>query len=562
MQIRKKTKVYDAVIVGSGAGGGMAAMMLTQGGLNCALVEAGLPLNPATDYKEHVWPYELMYRGWGPGYSFNRPYIDAFNSHLGSWDLKGEPYTVAENENFMWFRSRVLGGRTNIWSRVALRFAPYDFKPYSTDGGGVDWPISYDDVAPYYDRVERLIGVFGNRDGIATVPDGIYQPPPAPRCHEHLIAKGCKKLNIPTIAMRNAILTRPHDGRAACHYCAECSRGCVTASRFSSVQVLLPKALRTGRLDVFTNAMAREILTDENGRCTSVSYVDRTDRQEYQVRARTVVVAASALESARLLLNSRSRRFPNGLSNSSGQLGRNLTDTVGYTTTAYFPQLMGRKIENEDGIGGGHLIIPWWLQDVKGRDFRRGYHVELFGGAQMGSVSSIGRTVSRVYDGYGSNLKKHARELFGSTFGFSGRGEMIPNSRSWVEIDPQAVDAYGIPVLRFHWGWTEEDLAMVRHMRQTFDSIVDSAGGKVLTRRDSISAGGEILHEVGTARMGSDPRTSVLNKFNQAHEIRNLFVVDGAAFASNPEKNPTLSILALSMRASEYLLEQAKRGDL
>jgi choline dehydrogenase-like flavoprotein len=563
VEVIRRPNTYDVVIIGSGAGGGMAAMVLTQGGLNCALLEAGPSIDPAVDYKEHIWPYESMYRGWGPGYFYrDKPYIDEFSAHLGSWDLKGEPYVVAEGQKFRWFRSRVLGGRTNIWGRVSLRFAPYDFKPHSTDGGGEDWPISYDDIAPYYDRVERLIGVFGNRDGVPTMPDGIYMPPPAPRCYERLVARGCDKLGIPIIAMRNAILTQAHDGRPPCHYCAQCSRGCTTASRFSSLQVLLPKANNTGRLKLITNAMAREILTDSEGRCTAVSYIDRRDRRECQLRARAVVVAGGALESTRLLLNSRSPRFPNGLANSSGAVGRYLSDTVGYLTTAYFPELMSRKIGNEDGISGGHLIIPWWLQGVRGRDFRRGYHIELFGGPEMGAVTGNGRVTAAVYDGYGTEFKKHARAIFGSTFGLSGRGEMIPNDRSWVEIDPQAVDAYGVPVLQFHWGWGEEELAMVRHMQRTFGEIIDAAGGKPIWRPNGISEGGEILHELGTARMGADARTSVLNSYNQAYDSKNLFVVDGAAFTSNPEKNPTLTILALSMRASEYLLNQAKRGDL
>jgi choline dehydrogenase-like flavoprotein len=562
VEILRKPETYDVVIVGSGAAGGMAAMVLTQGGLRCALLEAGRPIDPAVDYKEHAWPYESAYRGWGPGYYYHsRPYIDEFNAHLGSWDLTGEPYSVAEGQKFRWFRSRVLGGRTNIWARISLRFAPYDFKPYSTDGGGIDWPISYEDVAPYYDRVERLIGVFGNRDGIPTMPDGVFMPPPAPRCYERIVASGCNKLSIPIIAMRNAVLTQAYDGRAACHYCAHCSRGCITASRFSSNQVLLPK-VDTGGLKLITNAMAREILTDANGRCTGVSYVDRRDRREYQLRARVVVVAGGALESTRLLLNSRSTRFPNGLANSSGVVGQCLNDTVGYIMTAYLPKLMGRKIENEDGIDCGHLIIPWWLEDVKGRDFRRGYHIELFGGPHMGWVVGNGGVTAAVYDGYGAEFKKHGREIFGSAFGLAGRGEMIPNNKSWIEIDPDTNDAYGVPVLRFHWEWGEEELAMVRHMERTFEKIIDAAGGNVIKRQQGISAGGEILHELGTARMGTDPRNSVLNGYNQAHDVKNLFVVDGAAFSSNPEKNPTLTILALSMRASEYILDQAKKGNL
>ncbi len=562
MQVIRSPKAYDAVIIGSGAGGGMAAMVLTQGGLDCALLEGGPPLDPTRDYQEHVWPYDLKYRGRGPGYKLNQPVIDEFNEHLGGWQLKGEPYTVASGQRFMWFRSRIMGGRTNIWGRISLRFAPYDFKPYSTDGAGVDWPITYEDVAPYYDRVERLIGVFGSRDGVPTLPDGIYLPPPPPRCYERLVAQGCARLKIPTIAMRNAIITQNHDGRPACHYCNQCGRGCMTASRFSSVQVLVPKAVATGRLKVFTNSMAREILTDENGLCTGVSYVNRANRREYQLRARAVVVAGGALESTRLLLNSRSARFPNGLANGSGVLGRYLTDTVGFSVSGYLPQLMGRKIQNEDGISGGHLIIPWWLRDAKNKPFRRGYHIEMGGGAQMGGVMGIGRAAAGLYDGYGSELKKHARELYGSTFGFSGRGEMIPNEKCSVEIDPDVTDAYGIPVLRVHWEWGEEELAMARHMRQTFEEIIEACGGVVRGRQQEISVGGEIIHELGAARMGDDPRASVLNKFNQAHEAKNLFVVDGAAFPSNPEKNPTLSILALSMRASEYLLEEAKKGNL
>lgn len=562
MQVIRSAKVYDAVIIGSGAGGGMAAMVLTQGGLDCALLEAGPPLDPTKDYKEHLWPYDLAYRGFGPGYKYNQPVTSEYNDHLGGWQLKGEPYTVAQGQRFMWFRSRIMGGRTNIWGRISLRFAPYDFKPYSTDGGGVDWPIRYEDVALYYDRVERLIGVFGNRDGVPTVPDGIFQPPPPPRCHERLVAKGCARLKIPTIALRNAIITQDHDGRAACHYCNQCGRGCMTASRFSSVQVLIPKATATGRLKVFTNAMAREILTDQNGLCTGVSYVDRNQKREYQVRARAVVVAGGTLESTRLLLNSRSSRFANGLANSSGVLGKYLTDTVGFSVSGYLPQLVGRKIENEDGIGGGHLMIPWWLQGVKGRAFRRGYHVEMGGGPQMGSATGAGSFAARIYDGYGSELKKHARELFGSTIGFSGRGEMIPNEKCYVEIDPDVVDELGVPVLRMHWQWGEEELAMARHMEQTFAEIIEASGGVVTRRQPDISVGGEIIHEIGTARMGDAPRSSVLNKFNQAHDVKNLFVVDGAAFPGNPEKNPTLSILTLSMRASEYLLEEARKGNL
>ena len=298
-------KVYDVCIIGSGAGGGTAAKILTEGGLNVVMLEAGPRLNPDRDFKEHTWPYQLPHRGVGIG-GKQRGIGNEFMAPNGFWEMEGEPYTTAPGSSFRWFRSRIEGGRTNHWGRIALRFGPADFRAHSTDGMGDDWPITYDELAPYYDKVESYIGVFGSKENVPNSPDGIFMPPPRPRCTETLIKKACDHLNITCIPSRLAILTKPLNDRDACHYCAQCGRGCISASNFSSSQVMIPPATATGRLTMIANAMAREIVLGKDGKAEAVSYIDKTDKSEQRVYAKSVVVAASACESARLLLNSRS----------------------------------------------------------------------------------------------------------------------------------------------------------------------------------------------------------------------------------------------------------------
>jgi choline dehydrogenase-like flavoprotein len=480
MQIIRSQEPYDVVVVGSGAGGGMAAKVLTDGGLKVAMLEAGGPLNPEKDYYEHKWPYEFDHRGLR--LPKGRSGFAAPNLFT---EIDGEPYTVAPGEEFHWFRSRIVGGRTNHWGRISLRYAPYDFKPYSTDGYGFDWPIAYEDVAPYYDKAERYIGVFGTKEGIPTAPDGIFQPPPKPRCTEVLIKRACDRLKILCIPSRLAILTRPLNGRPACHYCQQCERGCVTAANFSSSQVLIFPAQRSGRLTLITNAMAREVVTNREGKVTAVSYVDTNTRSEKQVRCRAVVLAASACESARLLLNSKSSLFPNGLANGSGTVGRYLTDTVGAHVSGILPQLAGLPSHNHDGVGGMHLYTPWWLYEKDRKpDFPRGYHIEYSGGPRMPAVGMFRGAAARV-EGYGADLKRTLRSEYGTGVGFSGRGEMIPNEHCYCEIDPNVVDRFGIPVLRFHWKWGEPELKMALHMRRTFEEIIQTLGGTVVPQPES-----------------------------------------------------------------------------
>jgi len=571
LQISRSSPVYDVVIIGSGAGGGTVTKVLADLGISVALLEAGPPLDPAKDFKEHMWPYQVPHRGigeGGQGYFGRTPWdFGYFTASFGGWQLPGEPYTVAPGTKFEWFRSRVVGGRTNHFGRIALRFADYDFAPYSRDGLGTDWPITYNDIAPYYDKAERFIGVTGSKEGIRSAPDGIFQPCPPPRVHEVLVQRAAKKLNIPCIPSRLAVITQPTNGRPACHYCAQCGRGCVTASNYSSSQVQVFPAMKTGRVKLFTNAMARELITDASGKVTAVSYIDKATRTEKQIRCRTVVIACGACESARLLLNSKSNGHPQGLANNSGQVGRYLTDSVGYPLSAHIPALEGLPRHNSDGMGGMHVYIPWWLWDARNKDFPRGYHVEIGGGFGMPGIGSFAGEAHQ-HEGYGKDLKTYIRNRYGANVHLAGRGEQIPNENTYCEIDPDVVDQYGIPVLRFHFQWTDHELKQAAHMHDTFKAILETMGGTVTRPRpdfmagQGISTGGEIIHELGTTRMGNDPAKSVLNKYCQAHEVKNLFVADAAPFVSNPDKNPTLSIVALAWRTAEYLAEEMRKGNV
>ncbi|HTZ57342.1 MAG TPA: GMC family oxidoreductase [Acidobacteriaceae bacterium] len=578
-QVIRSPKVYDVCIIGSGAGGGTAAKVLTEGGLNVVMLEAGPLLNPAKDYKEHVWPYMLAHRGADIGGRARHELNGEFLAPNGFWEIEGEPYTTAPGSTFRWFRSRIEGGRTNHYGRISLRVSARNLKSRSHDGLGDDWPITYEELSPYYDKVEEFIGVFGTKENLADAPDGIFLPPPKPRCTETLVKKACDQLGITCIPSRMAMITKPVNGRPPCHYCAQCGRGCISASNFSSSQVMIPPAQKTGRFTLIPNAMAREVIVGKDGKAQAVSYIDKTTSTEMRVHARAFVLAASTCETARLLLNSRSTLFPNGLANSSGVVGRYLTDSVGTSVTGYFPQLGQVPRHNHDGIGGMHMYMPWWRSDRQ-NDFPRGYHIEFGGGLHMPSVGAFDGVCAQ-HEGYGVSLKQNVRSNYGTTIGFSGRGEMIPNPDTYCEIDPVVVDKWGIPVLRFHFKWSEHELLQAKDMRETFRSIIEAGGGTVVEavkRTDSgvknagnqplggspygISEGGEIIHELGTVRMGDDPKTSALNKYCQAHDVKNLFVGDGACFVTGPDKNPTLTITALSWRTSEYLLDQAKKGEI
>ena len=562
MQSQSRSDTYDVCVIGSGAGGGMAAYTLTKAGARVALLEAGQMWDPVKDGAMLKWPYDSPRRGAS---TRERPFGE-FDGCIGGWQIDGEPYTMAPGTKFDWWRARMLGGRTNHWGRISLRFGPYDFNRKSRDGLGDDWPITYDDVKPWYDETDKLIGIFGSAENLPNEPNGIFHPPPTPRCYELLATKAARKLGLTVIPSRLSIITKPHNGRAPCHYCGQCNRGCMTASNFSSTNVLIPPAQKTGRLTLITDAMAREVTVGKDGLANGVSYIDKKTGTDKRISARIVVVAASACETARLLLNSKSSQFPNGLANSSGTVGKYLTDTTGTDVSGYIPKMMDMPPHNEDGVGGMHIYMPWWLDNAK-LDFPRGYHIETYGGRGVPSAGFMGGIQNYPGGGgYGASLKGDYRRYYGASIGFSGRGEQIPNDDCYCEIDPTVVDQYGIPVLRFHWKWTDHEYNQVKHMQETFRAIIAEMGGQVFspmpTKEEGygIANGGSIIHELGGARMGKDPTTSVVNANCQAHDAKNVFVADAGPLVSQADKNCTWTILALAMRTATYIAEQRKIG--
>lgn len=577
-QIKSSGEPYDVIIVGSGAGGGMASKILSEAGLSVAVIEAGGDWDPAKeeDRTQLRPPWESPRRGAGTRI---RPFGD-FDAAIGGWDIEGEPYTRKDGTQFDWFRSRMVGGRTNHWGRISLRFGPNDFKRASIDGMGHDWPIGYEDVKPYYDKVDKLIGVFGSKEGMFNEPDGFFLPPPKPRLHELYIKKGADKASIPMIPSRLSMLTRPiNKERGVCFFCSQCNRGCQVHADFSAGTCLLHPAMKKGKVDLYTHSMVRKVTTDDSGKATGVSLVNTVDMKEYKLKSRVVVLGASSCESSRIMMNSKSKSHPNGIGGDSGVLGRYLHDSTGASRSGILPEMIDRERYNEDGVGGLHMYTPWWL-DNKKLDFARGYHIEYWGGMGQpaygtgGGMDSMRKYIKDEFGspspngGYGEGLKKDIRKIYGSTLGMSGRGESVPMYDNYCEIDPTTVDKFGIPVLRFHYKWTDQEIKQAKHMQDTFEEILTGAGAVLLGEKPGadtlygLAAPGRIIHEVGTTRMGNDPKTSVLNSNSQAHDCKNLFVVDAGPFVSQADKNPTWTILALSWRTSDFIISELNKKNI
>jgi choline dehydrogenase-like flavoprotein len=550
----------------------MAAKVLSESGLKVAVVEAGPFFDPANDAQRTQLrnPWDSPRRGAGSTRAFGD-----YDAAYGGWEIDGEPYTRKNGTRFDWFRSRMLGGRTNHWGRISLRFGPLDFKRKDVDGLGDNWPIGYEDVRPYYDRVDKLLGVFGSKEGIHNEPDGFFLPPPKPRLHELYYIKGARKANIPVIPSRLSILTkRINNDRGVCFYCSQCNRSCSVYADFSSGSCLIFPAQRsTGRVDLYTDAMVREVVTNGAGEAKGIIYINKEDRQEYQINAKVVVLAASACSSARILLNSKSSEHPQGLGNSSGLIGRYLHDSTGSSRAALVPELLNRKTYNEDGVGGMHVYTPWWQNDAK-LDFPRGYHLEVWGGLGTPSYGfgfnpdSLNEHFGLEIGGYGNKLREDVKRFYGAVMGISGRGESVPQYDNYCEIDPDTVDEFGIPVLRFHYNWTDYERNQAKHMHKTFEEIFDAMGAITLGDTPTaeseygLAAPGQIIHEVGTTRMGDNPATSVTNSYQQLHDAKNVFVVDAGSFVSQADKNPTWTIMALSWRTSDFIVEQLKKQNL
>lgn len=560
--------VYDVIVVGSGASGGVAAYALASKGLKVLCLEAGRMIEPHKDFHTHKYPFKWPYRGNGrPGKYGKLP--QGMEWKINEWTEnlytvpQDDPYALAPGAKFTWTRLRAVGGRTLVWGRESGRFGPLDFKPKSLqDGFGEDWPITYEDLAPYYDKVETLIGVAGGDEEVYNSPaNKNILPAFRPRCGEWLIKKGAAKLGIKTVSFPLAVLSKSYDNRPACHYCGACNFGCDTVSRFSTLEVLFPKLQKMKNFTLRANAAVHSVLLDPStGKARGVSFVDTTNNLEYEAYAKTVVLGASMVESIRILFNSRTSEFPQGLANSSGTLGRYLMEHVAFNSIqGYFPQLAGQPSTNDDGPGANSLYIPRYNFGKKNDKFLRGYRFTFYTGCGMDPGPGA------HLPGFGSAYKKRIKELYPAGVSIDGYGEGLPFDWNFVEIDPEGLkDRYGIPQVRFHTN-AEYDhaFAMRDEMYGQMEEILKVSGAEILPyEKKNPYPLGSVTHEAGGARMGDDPKTSVLDKWNRCHDIKNLLVVDAACFTSHPEKSVTLTIMALALRASEHLAEEIRLGNM
>ena len=557
-----RKQIFDAVVVGSGASGGWASKRLAEAGLKVALLDAGPPQKDS-NFTEHVAPFQMKYRNMAPEVILRtRPIQGQFyecsetNYHWFANDLD-EPFTTYPGKPFIWGgRLRIGGGRTNVWGRLSLRYSDLDFKAASHDGYGVDWPLTYKDLAPYYDLVERYVGIAGQAEGNPVIPDGMFQPPMAMTCAEARFRQGVKaKLGRTVTIDRTANLSRPLNGRPACHYCGPCERGCITHSYFNSSFTTVPDALKTGNCTYVPNAMAYKVLMDSTrNRARGILYIDRNTRQPREVLGRSVVLCAQSYESLRILLNSANRQYPNGLANSSGVLGHYLTDHVaGGGASGDFPDIAARPSINGPNRPCGIYVARF--RNLPGgprsKDFIRGYGYEGGGGTGF----------NRSAPGFGEAYKQKRREGINSV-GISMFGEVLSRYDNFADLDPSVTDAYGIPVLRFHVTHGENEAAMLKESVTAAADMLAAAGAKNIRQRLQKFPPGRVRHEVGVARMGHNPKASVLNQFQQSHDVRNLFVTDASGFPSNPCQNPTLTIMALCVRSCDHLLGELKRGSV
>ena len=527
---------YDAVVVGSGATGGWAAKQLGEAGLKVALLEAGRAVSPK-EFTEHMPSYKLKYRDHSPEVVRTRPVQKqcyACMEYNYEWfvnDLEN-PYSTPPGKPFTWQRLRILGGRSLVWGRQSYRLSDNDFKAAGRDGYGDDWPIGYADLAPYYDIVERYVGISGATEGNEMLPDGQFLPPMKMSCGEvQLRARVKAKFGHTVTIGRTAILTQNHNGRLACHYCGPCERGCSTFSYFSSPFTTVKDALKTG-----------------------VTYVDRLTRQVKEVRGKAVILCAQALESTRILLNSSTREYPNGLANSSGALGHYLMDhVVGAGASGRLPEFKTLPNANEPERPNG-IYVPRFRNTPSSKRhsrFIRGYGYQ--GGAEAGFNFSA--------EGYGASLKKAVKEgEYGISLG--AFGESLARWDNYIEIDRDLKDAWGIPALRISMTHGDNEAALMEDAGATAAEMLEAAGAKDIRVQAGVEMPGMAIHELGTARMGNDPKKSVLNAFNQAHDVKNLFVMDGASFVSSACQNPTLTMMALTVRACDHLIGRFRKGEI
>ncbi len=549
MQIAPSRKVYPVIVVGSGASGGMAAWNLTRQGIDVLLLDAGTKFD-RSQYWTHVRPWEARARR-AKGEEPPRFFLDT----------KEQPYLTPEGKPFELIRVWGHGGKTNVWGRVSLRYSDLDFKGPAMDGWEIPWPIEYKDVAPYYDRVDQLIGVCGGDDDSDSLPGSKYHlPPPAPRCGERLLKKAFESLDIPIVAGRRANRTKPLHGFPACHYCGNCGAGCDTASFFCSADHLLPDAMKTGHLELRSNAVVARVLVGDDGLANGVQYFDRISGREERVYGKVVVMGASAVDTTRILLNSKSDRHPNGLGNGSDVIGRYLCEQIRVHAAGFLPALYGNGVQQDLGIGGAHIYMPRFNHRLKNLNYLRGFQTQFWNtGCLPGNLPRIAGTI----DGFGADLKRNIKRKYPAWVELHPFGETLPYRHNRITVDESKTDRYGVPMLKIDYQLGDNEHRMAEHIYDVLEEVGKAAGIEwVHFRRGELDSNGSAIHEHGCCRMGEDPKRSALNRFNQMHEVKNVFVVDGSAFTSASEKNPTLTILALSWRATDYLAEEVRKGNL
>jgi choline dehydrogenase-like flavoprotein len=517
-------KIYDVCIVGSGAAGGTLSAHLARLGVGVAVIEGGPKVDTRTAFNTHAMPFEFPSRH----IPTMRPGVAGFDSE----------------------RSRGIGGKTMLWNAVALRFSHRDFKGRSIDGAGEDWPVDYDDLAPYYENVEREVGVCGNLDHLEDLPDGVFLPPVPLKCSDVIVRRGARELGIQVIHVRKATRSTPSPGRPACHFCGNCMAGCDVVAKYNSADVHMFPALKTGHLEIFPNSIVREVMVSNENRATGVRYLDRISHAEGEVRARTVVVACACVQSVALLLMSKSRLYPAGLANSSGELGRNFIPHFTGGVQCFLKDLIGKPATNDEGFLD-HAYIPSF-QHRRKRDYARSFGIQF----NYQNRRAVGWT--RSMPGFGKAYKQSIRERYPAFLTFSPYGEMLPSRRSFVDLDYEKKDRYGLPMARRHVAWQENDRKIFADMQRWSLEILNAAGAEIL----SVSGEPQTNHELGGCRMGTDPRTSVVDANCRTHDVPNLYVVDGSVFPSASEKNPTLTIMALAARLADHLSERLRKGDI
>jgi len=536
----------------------MAIRTLCGAGLKVCALNSGQRLDPGKDFRNHRMPWEMKYRGFGDPQTRIDSQPDFVNTEYvpGAWERE-LVHTTAPGTKWIWPRCSAVGGKTNFWGRSSARFAEIDFRAASLDGHDVDWPVTYEEIAPYYTRVENMIGVASTVQNRPSNPDGSYLPPFNFRCFDRILQAGAEKVGVPYLPDRIAQLTVEHIGHPACHYCGDCTSGCEVGAFFSAPWFLLPSAEASGNLELRTNAVARNVLVDENGKARGVAYIDRATRQEREVFGRVIIVAASCLESTHILLNSRSRPWPAGIANSSGQLGRNLCDHLyGTAASGYLPQLLGQPSFPDNVSDSSIAWMPRWQNLVRPNEeiFVRGYSVYPDGGC-----SEFPSYFDEI-EGFGSSFKREMKRRYPTPVSFTPQIPSLPSDKNYVDLDPAAKDSCGIPKLRIHFRWGDNELAMWQHAKHACDQVMRSSGGVVDYVAEEPESPGYSQHEAGTCRMGNDPKRFVTNRFGQTHDVPNLYVCDASVFVNCTDKPPVLSILAFSLRTSEYIIEQLHRG--